>query len=52
MTQLTNAQAAAITQYRAATASNDFNAYLFAVAALNDAGLSEADANERMMAQC
>ncbi|WP_060210225.1 hypothetical protein [Sporosarcina koreensis] len=43
---LTYSQAAAIEQYRTACASNDSNAYLFAIVALNDAGLYEADATK------
>ncbi len=41
---ITRNQAAAVEQYRQAIAGNDFNAYLFAIVALNDAGLHEADA--------
>lgn len=45
---LTRQQAAAIEQYRAATAGNDFNAYLHAIVALNDTGLYEADATKAL----
>lgn len=53
MTQLkrihvTRPQAAAIEQYRKASAGNDFNAYLFAIVALNVAGLYEADATRAL----
>lgn len=46
--QVTRTQAAAIEQYRSASAGNDFNAYLFAIVALNDAGLYEADATRAL----
>lgn len=45
---LTRKQAAAVEQYRHASAGNDFNAYLFAIVALNDAGLYEADASKAL----
>ncbi|MGN7387783.1 hypothetical protein [Sporosarcina sp. SAFN-015] len=46
--QVTRKQAAAVEQYRQASAGNDFNAYLFAIVALNDAGLYEADATRAL----
>lgn len=46
--QVTRNQSAAIEQYRQASAGNDFNAYLLAIVALNDAGLYEADATRAL----
>ncbi|MCG7345365.1 hypothetical protein MHZ92_14595 [Sporosarcina sp. ACRSL] len=45
---VTRPQAAAIEQYRNASAGNDFNAYLLAIVALNDAGLYEAGATRAL----